>query len=126
MTDSSTTSTTSNSFDATALRRGIEHRDAAALLPLYAPDATIEITDAAHGPSTPLRLAGREEIAGHLEDVYGRDMEHRVELTVADGDALGYTVRCAYPDGTLVRCASMARLRDGRIVSETIVQAWDA
>jgi ketosteroid isomerase-like protein len=120
----STTHTTTP-FDTAALRRGIEGRDAAALLELYDPDATIEIADAAHGPSTPLRLVGRDAIAAHLGDVYRRDMEHHLELVTAGEDAVGYTVRCAYSDGTIVRCVSVAELAGGRISREIIAQAWD-
>jgi SnoaL-like domain len=121
-----TSTTNTTTFDAGALRRGIENRDAAALLRLYAPGATIEIADADHGPSTPLRLDGRDAIAAHLSDVYGRDMQHRVELLSVGDEALGYAVRCAYPDGTNVRCVAVAQLRDGRITHEIGAQAWDA
>jgi ketosteroid isomerase-like protein len=121
-----TTSTALNTFDTDALRRGIERRDATALATLYANDATIEIADAAHGASTPLRLVGHDAITTHLTDVYARDMQHRVELVAAGTDTVGYTVRCAYPDGTIVRCVSIAELRDGRIVREIGAQAWDA
>lgn len=120
-----TTTHTHTTFDVGALRSGIEQRDAGAVTGLYAPDASIEITDADHGPSRPLRIAGAEAIAAHFADVYGRDMEHRVELAGATGDTVGYTVRCAYPDGTLVRCVAMAELRDGRIAREVVAQAWD-
>jgi ketosteroid isomerase-like protein len=121
-----TTNHTTKPFDTAALRRGIEGRDASALLELYGPDATIEIADADHGPSTPLRLQGRDAIAAHLSDVYARDMEHNVELVTTDGNALGYAVRCAYADGTVVRCVALAELRDGRISREIGAQAWDA
>jgi hypothetical protein len=120
------TPTPSTAFDTAALRRGVEGRDPAALVELYAGDATLEITDAAHGPSDPLRLQGRDAIGAQLRDVYGRDMEHRVELVTATDDALAYTVRCAYPDGILVRCVSIAELRDGQIVREIVAQAWDS
>ena len=125
MTTTNTTPTTPT-LDPAALRRGIEGRDAAGLLELYAPEATIEIVDEAHKPSAPLRLEGRDAIAAHLSDVYGRDMEHRVELVAAGADALGYTVRCVYADGTVVRCVAVAEVRDGRIVREVGAQAWDA
>jgi hypothetical protein len=35
-------------------------------------------------------------------------------------------VRSTYPDGTRVFCAAMLELADGKISSQTIVQAWDA
>jgi ketosteroid isomerase-like protein len=113
-------------FDAAALRRGIEARDASALVDLYAEDAVIERVDARNPPSAPARLAGRDAIRGALEDVYARDMTHRVESVAVGADAVGYTVRCSYPDGTRVVCAAVAELRDGRIVREVGVQAWDS
>jgi len=112
-------------FDVAALRRGIEGRDAAALAELYADDATIERVDAEHPPSAPARLTGRDEIRAALADVYARDMTHHLDLVAAGPDALGYTVRCRYGDGTQVVCSAVAELRDGRIVREVGVQAWD-
>jgi hypothetical protein len=58
--------------------------------------------------------------------VYARDMSHEVDLVAAGPDAIGYAVRCAYPDGTRVLCSAVAQLRDGRIVREVGVQAWDS
>jgi hypothetical protein len=122
----STSPTTSTTFDTAALRRGVEARDPGALAALYAGDATLEITDAAHGPSDPLRVEGRDAIAAQLRDLYSRDMQHRVELASATDDTLAYTVRCEYPDGILVRCVSIAELRDGQIAREIVAQAWDS
>ncbi len=119
-------STTIPTFEAGALRRAIEARDAAAHLDLYADDATIERLDAQNPPSAPTRIAGRDAIRASLEDVYARDMTHRVESIAVGDDAVGYTVRCAYPDGTRVVCAAVGELRDGRIVREVGVQAWDS
>jgi hypothetical protein len=125
MTSTTNPSTASTPFDTAALRRGIEGRAPATLVALYHPDATIEIADAAHGPSAPLSVQGRDAIAVHLEDVYGRDMQHAVDIVAASPEAVGYTVRCAYPDGTIVRCVAVAELRDGLITREIGAQAWD-
>ena len=35
-------------------------------------------------------------------------------------------VACCYPDGVRVQCLGAMRLRDGRIVEQTTVQAWDS
>jgi ketosteroid isomerase-like protein len=113
-------------FDTAALRRGIESHDAASLVELYADDATIEIADVENTPSAPRRIEGRAAIAAHLEDTCGRDMTHEVDLVAAGPDAVGYVVNCRYPDGVRVRCTAVAQLRDGRIVREVGVQAWDS
>jgi ketosteroid isomerase-like protein len=119
-------STTTTTFDAAALRDAVEGRDAAGLLTLYAPDARIEIADPQNPPSRPRVIEGRDAIAAHLEDVYGRDMTHEVELIAASDTAVGYTVRCSYPDGTRVLCSATAQLRDGSIAREVGVQVWDS
>jgi ketosteroid isomerase-like protein len=118
--------TTTSTFDAGALRRAFENHDAAGLAALYADDATVELADAQNTPSRPLRLEGREAIRAHLEDVLAREMTHAVDVVAVGEDAVGYSLRCAYPDGTRVLCAATAQLRDGRIIREIGVQAWDA
>ena len=121
-----TITTNTSSLDAGTLRTAVEARDAATLGGLYADDAIVEIVDAANTPSRPRTLSGRTEIDAFLRDVYAREMTHRVDLVAHAGDALAYSVRCAYPDGMRVLCNSVAKLRDGRIAREVVVQAWDA
>jgi ketosteroid isomerase-like protein len=109
-----------------AVRAAFNDRDAAALLSLYADDAIVELVDHVNQPSAPRRLCGRDELRTHFEDVFGRDMTHAVDIVATSPGALGYTVRCTYADGTKVVCSATAELRDGRIVREVGVQAWDA
>jgi ketosteroid isomerase-like protein len=120
-----TTIPTAATFDADALRRAFTDRDAGSLSALYTDDATLEIVDAEHTPSRPQRVHGREAIDAHLAELFARDMTHTVEGVVIGDDALGYSIRCAYPDGTRVLCVATAQLRDGRIASQVAAQAWD-
>lgn len=117
--------TTSTTFDTAALTAAIEHRDAEALLALYAPDAEVVTIDETARPSSPRVLRGHEELRPQFEDICARDMTHEV-TTLASGDRLAYQVRCRYADGTRVLCHAMATLRGGRIAREEVVQAWDA
>src|SRR3954470_10935688 len=121
-----TTITPSTTFDASALKRAIESRDAAALLELYTDDAEVDLVDAENPPSSPRRVRGKTALAEAFADVYGRDMTHAVGPVSVDPNAVGYRVRCAYPDGLQVLCIASAELRDGRIARETCVQAWDS
>ncbi len=107
------------------LRSAYASRDLEALLDRYADGATIEIIDAAHTPSAPQVLEGKDAIRAHFADIVARDMTHEVDVVAAGEDAVGYVLRCAYPDGTKVVCSSAAELRDGKIVREVVVQAWD-
>jgi hypothetical protein len=113
-------------FDVAALRAAIEGRDPAALADLYTDDCVVEIADQRNTPSHPTRVEGRAALRAVFDDVYGRDMTHELGPVAAGADAIGYTISCAYPDGTKVLCAGVAELRNGRIARETGVQAWDA
>jgi hypothetical protein len=117
---------THTSLDGAALRRAFADRDAATLTSLYADDATIEVADAKTTPSRPLKVEGRDAIRAYFEDVFGRDMTHQVDTVAITDDSAGFSVRCAYPDGTRVVCVATAELSGGVIVRQLTAQAWDA
>ena len=108
------------------LPRAIRERDAAGQAALYAEDAVLTTIDAEHGPSNPLVLRGRAAIAEALADVCARDMTHEVMSFVHDGEQASVGVACRYADGIRVHCIGAMRLRDGQIVEQTTVQAWDS
>ncbi len=119
--------TTGNTFDLDALRRGIEDRDAEALLALYAADAEIVEIDKDHPPTSPRTIRGHDAIAAHLRDVCARDMTHRLERPVVADGRLAFTEACSYSDGTNVLCMATADLDpDGRISRQVAVTAWDS
>jgi hypothetical protein len=116
---------THTTLDGAALRRAFSDRDSAALTALYADDATIEVADAQHTPSAPLKVEGRDAIRAYFEDIFARDMTHEVDILAISGDGAGFSVRCAYPDGLAVLCVATAELTDGLIVRQLSAQAWD-
>jgi ketosteroid isomerase-like protein len=118
---------TAPGFDTETLRRGVEERDAAALRGLYAPDAVMTLVDRRDQPSRPRTLNGAAEIAAYLDDISGRDMEHTLERVLVDatGEHAAYLEACRYPDGVRVLCATVLDLRDGRIIRQSCVSAWD-
>ncbi|MGX4687910.1 nuclear transport factor 2 family protein [Streptomyces sp. JNUCC 63] len=115
----------SPAFDTDTLRRGIEGDTASTLLSLYADDAEIRIVDRNTQPSHPKVLHGRDEIGSMLNDIYGRDMTHKLEQCVMQGDHAAYIESCEYGDGVRVLAESMVSLRDGKIADQTMIQAWD-
>ncbi|MFK4144670.1 nuclear transport factor 2 family protein [Streptomyces sp. NPDC004065] len=117
--------TTGPAFDTDTLRRGIEERTASTLLSLYSDDARIRIVDRDAQPSHPKVLHGRDEIGSMLEDVCGRDMTHRLEQCVVQGDHAAFVESCEYADGVKVLAESMITLRDGKIADQILIQAWD-
>ncbi|MFE9441881.1 nuclear transport factor 2 family protein [Streptomyces sp. NPDC006602] len=112
-------------FDTETLRQGIEGHTASTLLQLYSDDAELRIVDHNTQPSHPKVLHGRDEIREMLEDVYGREMSHKLEQCVIQEDRAAFSESCQYPDGVRVLAESMVSLRDGKIVDQTMIQAWD-
>ncbi|MFI1722823.1 nuclear transport factor 2 family protein [Streptomyces sp. NPDC020489] len=112
-------------FTTETLRRSIEGDTAAHLLSLYADDAELRVVDRNSQPSNPRVLHGRGEIAEVLQDVYSRDMTHKVEHCVVDGDNAAFSESCQYADGMRVLSESMITLRDGKIAEQIMIQAWD-
>jgi ketosteroid isomerase-like protein len=116
---------TTHTFDAGALRRAFAERDVTALADLYTEDAVSERVDAQHPPGDPQILRGRDALVAEAASVLARDMTHEISDVAIGPDAVGYLLRCRYPDGSRVTCAAIGQLRDGRIAREVCVQAWD-
>jgi hypothetical protein len=116
---------TTTSFDLTRFTRAAEDRDASTQLSMYAPEATVTISDKISQPGSPRILRGHNEIKEWLEDMYGRDMTHSVRHTVSDDRGAAYTQACRYPDGTNVLCATVIELDGGQICDQAVVQVWD-
>ena len=116
---------TSQSFDAEALRRSIEERDAGTLLSLYAEDAELHVVDSNDQPSHPRIIRGRAAIGEYYADVCGRDMTHKIERLVVGDDGAAFVQACQYPSGARVLCAAVLDLKDGLITRLSGVQAWD-
>ncbi|WP_330262517.1 nuclear transport factor 2 family protein [Streptomyces griseorubiginosus] len=118
--------TTANTgFTSETLRRGVEGNSAANLLSLYADDAEIRIVDRNTQPSHPKVVHGKDEIGAMLDDVYSRDMTHKLEGCVMEGDHVAFSESCLYSDGVRVLSESMLTLKDGKITEQTMIQAWD-
>jgi ketosteroid isomerase-like protein len=107
------------------LRRAQEQRDLDAMLDLYADDAEIRIVNHNTPPSSPYVLRGKEAIAEYLRDVFGRDMSHSIENEVVGEERVAFNVACEYPDGTRVFASENLEVRDGKVVRQVEVVAWD-
>ncbi len=112
-------------LDLEAFRRAAEGKDADAMLGLYADDAEYVRVDRNNTPSSPMALRGKEEISEYLRDVFSRDMTHNIENEVVGEDRAAFNWACEYSDGTKVLAAETVELRDGMIVRQVSVQAWD-
>lgn len=108
------------------MRKAVESRDAASLKSYYADDAVLTIIDNDNPPSKPRTIKGVAEIGAFLDDVYGRDMTHSLEMGVIDGNRMAFVQGCRYGDGTRVVASNTAELGPKGIVRQTTVQAWDS
>jgi ketosteroid isomerase-like protein len=108
-----------------ALRRAVEAKDPDAMLDLYADDAEYVRVDRNSTPSSPMTLRGKQEVEEYLRDVFSREMTHRIENEVVGQERASFNWACEYPDGTKVLAAETVELRDGMIVRQVSVQAWD-
>ena len=113
------------SLDFEAMRRAIEESDSDVLVALYADDAAFLTINKNSTPSSPQVLRGKEEISELLRDVCGRAMTHHVEDEVVGEDRVAFNEACEYPDGLKVLTATTLELRDGMIVRQANVEAWD-
>jgi ketosteroid isomerase-like protein len=116
---------TSGGLDFEALRRAIEQSDADSLTNFYAEDAEVLTVNRNTTPSSPQVLRGKEAITEYLADVCGRDMTHRVENEVVGQDRIAFNEACEYPDGLRVLGAVTLEVRNGEIVRQVNVEAWD-
>lgn len=114
-----------NGVTGAAIKQAIESRDGRKLASFYADAATVHIIDRNNPPSKPREIRGKAAIGTFWDDICGRAMTHEVAATVADSNRLAFTQSCAYPDGAKVFCLAMLHLQDGKIVHQTVVQAWD-
>jgi len=108
-----------------ALKQALVRGDAKTLAGLYDDQAVIEIVNQNSPPKSPRRLSGQAEILAYYEDVCSRALEHKVEAEIESGTRAAYLERCIYPDGVNVLATAMMTTRDGRILYQTTIEAWD-
>lgn len=116
---------TATKVSGAGIKKAIETRDGTMLASFYADDAIVRIIDRNNPPSRARLVKGRSAIGSFWDDICGRTMIHKVDVTLADGDRLAFTQDCTYPDGAKVFCIAVLDLKNGKITHQTVVQAWD-
>jgi SnoaL-like domain len=116
---------TITTFDLDRFTRAAEERDAATQLSMYGPDAVVTINNKISQPAGPRVLRAHDEIKAWLEDMYARDMTHKVQHRVQDETGAAFTQACRYPDGTNVLCATVIEINGGVISGQTVLEVWD-
>jgi ketosteroid isomerase-like protein len=108
-----------------ALKSAMESRDADAVLALYDDDAVLVRYNKATPPAAPLQVTGKEQLATGFRDVFSRDLTHSLGNEVVSDDRISFTVECEYGTGERVMVSSVCDLRDGKVVHQIDVEAYD-
>jgi hypothetical protein len=117
------------------IRSALQGKDLDALAHVFAGDAVLEELSSLNPPAHPSVSEGREAIIERLKNETFRDpisgWSRRLESTeVVDGvetdDALAFTEVRTYAAGDRAIAQHLARKRDGLIVHDRMVVAWDA
>ncbi len=107
------------------LHDGLERCDVNKIMALYDDNAELSIIDHDHPPSAPRVLSGKQAISDYFKDILSRPLSHHVDDVLLADSHMAFTDSCEYPDGSRVYTSSMATMKDGRIIKEVDVQAWD-
>jgi hypothetical protein len=107
------------------LKRAIEQRDAELAASVYSEDVEFLLVNRNYPPGNPLVRRGRAAVLELYRDICSREMTHNVSATVVGKDTFAMRESCLYPDGCRVMGQLIAELRDGKIVRQTNVDAWD-
>jgi ketosteroid isomerase-like protein len=110
-------------FDFAAFKAAVEARDADRWLEFFADDA--EWVEYRHKASSPRVTSGRDDIARYLDYVRRTDAELAISNDVVGDERAAFTLTATRPDGRLIVENTILDLRDGRIVRQHEVEAWD-
>ena len=107
------------------IKQAIEGRDGRMLSSFYADDAVLRIIDRNNPPSKPREVRGRAAITTFWDDICSRAMTHRSRPASPTATASPSPRPAPIPTATKVLCIAMVDLKDGKIATQTVVQAWD-
>ena len=106
---------TQTRFDLTGLSHAIQDRDCRYHLALYAPDAQVEILDAAHADAPLQVLHGKPAISEWLNGRTSAAVHYEMKDAAVHADRVTYTEECRYADGSRVLFECSAEVRRGQI-----------
>ena len=112
-------------FDLSGYKRAFEAKDVDAWIAFYAEDAEwIEYTPEAP-PRAPVVMRGKAAILDFLRGVAADPVRLSITDEVTAGDRAAFMVTCDLGDGRRAIENTVITLRDGLIVRQVEVEAWD-
>jgi DNA-binding MarR family transcriptional regulator len=112
-------------FDFAGFRTALEARDVARWLPFYADDAEWVEYRRADPPRAPHVMRGREEIGAFLEEVAASEIELAISNELVGAARAAFTITVTRTRERLIVENVILDHRDGRIVRQHEVEAWD-
>jgi ketosteroid isomerase-like protein len=112
-------------FDFAAFKRAFEHKDFDSWVSFYADDA--EWLECRHSspPRSPNRMIGKRQIVVFLRGICDADLGITLGDEVIGEDRVAFNVDCALSDGRHIFEHVIAYVRDGQILRQVDVEAWD-
>jgi len=114
-----------SAFEFPAFKDAFERKDAKRWAGFYAEDAEwIEYKPSAP-PSDPVRMLGRERIAGFLASLEGSGIEITLSDEVLGKERAAFRLEVTLPDGRRVLEHTIVHIENGNIACQVDVEAWD-
>jgi ketosteroid isomerase-like protein len=112
-------------FDFDAFRDALEGRDVQRWLPFYADDAEWLEYRHTNPPRSPNVMRGHAAIGRFLADVAASELELEISNEVLGDDRAAFTITVTRAGGRRIIENVIVDHRDGRIVRQLEVEAWD-
>jgi SnoaL-like domain len=116
---------TATGFDFAGFKRAFESQDIEAWLSYF--DDAAEWIEYRHNapPASPNRMRGKSEIGTFLGRVKGSNVRLELGDEVLGPTRAAFCVTCTLPDGRRIIENVIVHLKDGKIVRQVDVEAWD-
>jgi ketosteroid isomerase-like protein len=112
-------------FDYPAFRDAVARKDTERWAEFYAEDAEwVEYRHSAP-PREPKRMVGKPAITAFLHAVAAENITIEVSQEVRLAERAAFRVICTLPDNRRIREHVILALRDGKIIHQVDLEAWD-
>jgi len=117
--------TTTSGFDYEAFKRAFESQDIDAWLTFF--DKNAEWIEYRHNapPASPNRMCGKTEIGAFLGRVKGSNVRLELSDEVLGPTRAAFCVTCTLASGRRIIENVIVHLKDGKILRQVDVEAWD-
>jgi ketosteroid isomerase-like protein len=112
-------------LDFAAFKRAFERKDFESWLSFYADDAGWIEYRHFSPPRSPHRMGGKRQVAEFLRRICDADLGITLTDEVVGEDRVAFSVDCALSDSGHVFEHVIAHVRDGQVVRQVDVEAWD-